>query len=426
MPQKSDIFFIRYAIGSIFSFTKISDINLVLEIKNNENLFLNDGSMDTISVELDDSTLLVKTERWGRSPVFYFQNNEHVYISSRIELIYLANRDYSFKINKFIRQNLEIKGYHDLDQTLFCEIHKLNPDHSLIINFNGILKVKDNLSLPSNWGALKLSDEWIHQSVVLLKKATVNLIEKGCTHIAISGGCDSRLLLNLIPESYRSSLIAYNKVNPKIGAFNDNDHLLARKATNEMGYRFMPIENSKNYYSFLDPEIPSPPVLCGLYGGEFLGGSLKWILPEEMQESFEEFGTQEYKQLLLASINSFRTIFYRKTEASWASPYTNLYNAKTPFLDSDFLDHLVLLNFREIHEYRVYDKIWKLPKFAKSAEIGFESGINFFYSYPRTVFEKNPKMYPENEPKSLGVEIDENLEYLEKSIRKASLQNIFF
>lgn len=426
MRENSGYFFIRYAKGSVFTFVETADIDFALDKNNSANFVLRTGPMQSVAVEFSNLQLSIQPMKWCLTPVFYFQNEDHVYISSRLELIYLANRQFPFQINKHIRQNLNIKGYLDLDQTFFSDIIKLMPDHSLMLNQKGIISVKDNQKLPIHWGSLKLSDEWIHHAVSLLRTATVDLIEKGCTYIAISGGCDSRLILNLIPESYRNSLITYNKANPQIGSLNDNDHLLARKASHELGYKFMPIENPQNYFSFLDPEIPTPPVLCGLYGGEFLGGTLKWVLPEERQKSFEDFGNFEYKQLFLASLFSSRTVFYRKTEASWASPYTNFYHAKSPFLDSHFLDHLIQVNFKEIDEYRVYDKIWRLPEFSKSAKIGFESGINFFYGFPRTVFGRNPKMFTEKKKNSLDIEIDNNLSYIEKSIREASAQNICF
>jgi hypothetical protein len=426
----NDFFFIKYIIGSKFNFStnKFSPENLesAANAISNENFFINDNRFQYVSVEIKDNKIHVNLEKWGRSAVFYFKHNDAVYISSHIELIYLANKKYPFDINKNLKIDLFNRGYLNADQTLFTDIYKLKPDHKLIVHQNGGIETQDQMTLSQKWGIETMSTEWLHHTIHLLRKAIVKLIENGASHLALSGGCDSRLILALIPKSMRSKVSTYNKSNPLLGATQDNDHLLAEKISEQYGFKFNPILEPKNYIEFLNPEFTNEKVISGLYGGEFLGGTLNWFLPDEIQKSFSVTDPDAYRNLFLASINSFRTLFHRKTTSSWASPYTNLYSTFTPFLDTDFLDHFVKVDPAQAANYKVYDAIWKMSEFSDFAKIGFESGINFYFDYPKTTNGSNPKVFSNYKKNTLDTEVENNIAFLTQGIFNSDFKSIRF
>lgn len=353
-----------------------------------------------IEINRENSPLSFICDRFGTSPVFYRKENGVIEISSKLQELSHLSTDPVLLENA--RAELLEKNYLSSGKTIFAGVKKLMPGERLSIDSDLQLKTEMSGVNDRHFGQDTPTRDWCDELLNLLKDAIVRGIESGVTHAALSGGADSRLILALTPPKLRAALTYYTKLNPLIDAESDRDFRAARMLASEFGLKHVVLEKPQKYWAFLLPEFVETKVLSGLYGGEFLGGALFNMLPEEnglkhQAPSSENGFTESVYEIAQASINSSLTLFYGAQVVGWATPYAQLNAAFTPFLEESVLDHLLKIDPQHYCRYSVYNQIWQLPELAPLARIPFLSDLARFHDYPKDLSGVDPKTTDMNE-----------------------------
>lgn len=349
-------------------------------------------------VEIDMSResvpLSLTCDRFGTSPIFYRQENGVIEISSKLQELTRLSTDR--ELLEKARTELTEKNYLSSGKTIFSGVKKLLPSERLFIDSKFQLTTELTDSKTQHFGHDAPTREWCDELLRLLKNAIVRGIESGITHAALSGGADSRLILGLTPPELRAALTYYTKLNPLIDVEADRDLRAARLLAKECKLKHVVVEKPEMYWAFLQPEFVETKVLSGLYGGEFLGGALLNMLPEEntlkhQAPSSEQHFTEAVFEVAQASMNSSLTLFYGAQVVGWATPYAQLNGTYTPFLDESVIEHLLKIDPKNYCRYSAYSQIWQTPSLASLARIPFLSDLARFQGFPADTAGVDPK-----------------------------------
>lgn len=378
----------------LFEIKKIDHPNIVALIghKVSDTRFIWSSNMlNEVEIQLDPngSELSLTNDHFGITPLFYHERNGIAEACSALQgLTDLKTSDTHFQ--SCIKQ-LEENAFLRTGETLFDGVRKLGPGEK--IKFSAEAKIETTaLSDPFSTTSFTKADiHWLRHLIRLLGDAIERFVNSGAGYSALSGGCDSRLVLALTPEKLRKQITYYTKVNPLVDPKLDLDLRAARTLAQNLQLKHEILEHPQAYWTFLDPESHPALVISGMYGGELLGGALFDFYPSNLRPKIDEREVNKIYETAHASIHSSLTLFHNGQVKGWATPYSQMKATLTPFLDRKVLQHMALIDPRDYCEYSVYHQIWQLPEFQKYARIPFLSDLNNFHDYPIAVDGVNPK-----------------------------------
>lgn len=254
-------------------------------------------------------------------------------------------------------------------------------------------------------------DEWPLHFWETFKAATQRLFQCGYKTVALSGGSDSRLVAAALSLEQRAEALAYTKNPTHLSPSEDADLLIAEQVAQRLNIKHRHVLRSADYKKFLVPEFETTPVLTGLYGGELLGGRLADLLPIELSLPDNE---RAWTAMTIASLSSARTLFYRKTGLSWASPYSMHSLGWSSFLEHDVLSIICALPISLRKNYGALKHIWNLPELRELAKIPFQSTLTAFQDFNKpNQFMINPKDGTEG-ALDLQISVDKNLQFFNR------------
>ncbi len=132
-------------------------------------------------------SLFVARDRTGIKPLYFFSNGKQFVFGSEVKTI-LKHNSYKKEIDMDVLQLYLSFGYIPGEKSIFKNIHKLSPGHSLTFSKSGIQKLKYlDLPLSGDEGNVSL-DKLIEKSVTLQLQADVPV------GVLLSGGLDSSLI----------------------------------------------------------------------------------------------------------------------------------------------------------------------------------------------------------------------------------------
>lgn len=198
---------------------------------------------------------------------------------------------------------------------------------------------------------------------------------------SLSGGADTRLLFTLLAEfnpALFASLRFYVRRHPHLSLEMDRDAAIAKRLCERAGVT-LDIEVPEGIVgAYLVPlGARAKPALCGLFGGELLGGQLLNILPFTNDEVFRCVRESRLKRQLIQLTErfsdlkpvalqiAFRILSYNALSAiylssTWIAPFRATLNAAvSPFLDPRFLKALFSIDAGVIADYSLYKRILK-------------------------------------------------------------------
>lgn len=208
----------------------------VIDGEINKPLFVEDNypSGFYYKLEFTQSHVKVYTSLFNIFPVYYIECNDSFYISSNIQkLIEVTNHPLTINKQYILQQNLF--NYSIGNQTIYKEIHLLNTNHYLSIDFSGIHEyqhTKIENFFTENPKSLK-------QSLPILKKLFIERTEKYFPNepfaISFTSGFDGRTLV-AIAKYLNKPFSAYS-----FGNHTSNDLYIPQEQAKKLGFNFHPI-----------------------------------------------------------------------------------------------------------------------------------------------------------------------------------------
>ena len=242
------------------------------------------------------------------------------------------------------------------------------------------------------------------------------LKKKTCSFFALSGGCDTRLILAILLTQYPESLKElniYTRLHPDLVPDSDRDVSVAKILSQKFKFPLAIESYRLSPTVYLDADLKEGErVLSGLFGGELLGGALLdglMFSPDsgthksESDGNFDDFLREFWSKNKFSSENLLAFYYYLlrnsymtglyKTPA-WLQIDCALEFTESPFLDDDFLDLLFSVHPDVVYYYQVYVRILEVcyPEFIKIP-------VNNSYVAPYPFIERVDWGV---EPKSLG------------------------
>lgn len=164
----------------------------------NEFISIADGEFIVIILFNKTDDFIVLNDRWAHLPIYYFKGQDKIVISRDLKFVfkYLKKVEYDiFSLVEFLSIRYPLGN-----RTLFKHIKKMNAG-DCIINRNGEIRVFKVLDFNFNCieSELKTKDEFAKKAAEILKKSTINNLEKikdfKTKAVGVSGGYDTRIVV---------------------------------------------------------------------------------------------------------------------------------------------------------------------------------------------------------------------------------------
>ncbi|MDN5204406.1 asparagine synthase (glutamine-hydrolyzing) [Fulvivirgaceae bacterium BMA10] len=249
---------------------------------------LNDlqGMFSFIFINRNDQTVLMSRDKQGMKPLFYYEDDKYLIVSSEIQGIIASGLVQKSLNAKQISFYLNFR-YASLPETFFEDIFELQPGSYLKKPFQGEKKIdsyqkglKSNIEDISNNELLQKTEE------ILTDAVHRHLVCDVPWGLFLSGGVDSTLLLALIREFFDGPLQTFSiKHHQSEGSFGTEDGYYAKKASQqyrsdhyELEIRNDILDNFEDYVLKSDQPIGDSGALLTLMLSNEARGSAKMIL----------------------------------------------------------------------------------------------------------------------------------------------------
>ena len=168
-----------------------------------------------------NKSLFLARDHMGIKPLYYMKSREHYIFGSEIKAIF-ASEICEKQINQEAIPNFFFRQSPDYLQTMYNNIHELEPGTWMQIENNGNFQKGKYFSLENDWKDLvsvvnknnnvqSFVEDKLRQSV---QRQLVSDVPVG---ISLSGGIDSSLILNFMCEKYTDQIHAFTYTNSSKG-----------------------------------------------------------------------------------------------------------------------------------------------------------------------------------------------------------------
>lgn len=252
-------------------------------------------------------------------------------------------------------------------------------------------------------------------------------------HFALSGGCDTRLILAALITHFPNSLKKlriYSRVHPKLTAETDRDALTAKALASHFGFEIHLEKPEFHPQFYLRPMVHSEGLtLTGLFGGEFLGGQISKLVPKRIQnlreyrkssslrKYLERFGLENSGQLnVIVHLCCATEALGIYENPFWFRPRSFQSVARSPFFNTHFLEVFNIVESRLFKDYLLYAEILK-RFYADFLQIPVNNEAISRHGIPQAHSGREPKQIAtqtpnETEKTDLGAEELEILSYV--------------
>jgi len=368
-----------------------------------------------IAITKYDDKIIIFRNRNSQTGVYYFSNDKNQIVFSSLFPFYKKfHEKLNINFNEDSLSDFLRYGFITFGQTPFKNISRLPPRHRLQLNKNSFLLCQEaETSIPesilTNIGELF---EFIQERFHLW------LSQSSFKSIAISGGIDSRFIVaSLLYKPPTNTLIHFHsRKHPLLSETEDLDVALGKQIAQLTPHPHTIQCSQDAPFAFLSQEPPAiPPVLSGLYGGEYLGGELLNLVS---LRSFDENKTQPdsyFENEVMSQKNSspFEENVRLKLDILSHASLCNTYEGAwihigehhnltlSPFTDTFLMELLGRLRATDLKNYSLYRKLYSL--FPEQLRIiPLNSQMNSYYEdYPYPQFGKNPKLVAFNPPPTM-------------------------
>lgn len=349
--------------------------------------------------DIKKEKLIIANDFFGFYPLFIFQDKNRIIFCTEYQPIlkypgFKNCLDYN-SVSEYFSLGFVIS-----DKTFFKDIKNLSPGSYMIFSRETSLKERyfEEHIKERNGKSL---DHCCKNVSAHLRRAIINRINPSKEVVCdLSGGADTRLIVSILPKKLRESI---NFRTSDRGLFRyrnlNQDIFIAKKISEKLDlkheiFRSNQIEIfDKNYYDQLRiRKIGKEKHLCGLHGGEILGGDLYHMFPLNLETIQKEEITQKINSIftenfikkinhpydtlkeeikntkadnknLLFMINvctrSFFTSIYGNYSGGFTTPYQFLIRKDTPFLDKNFIKAILSVPKKYLKNYNLYNYLYK-------------------------------------------------------------------
>ncbi len=372
------------------------------------------------------------SDRTGAWPVFIHHENERLTLSSEPQplIVSLCDEKKALKWNREAILEFLSFGVTLDSKTLFQEISLL-PQNTYLHFKEGYLKTVS----PSTYGkkntSLSLEEklEKFHSLFTIALEDKFNF--ESLTHMTLTGGSDSRLMLFATPEHVRNQTTYWfdhecgisheeaqeelEAIQPLVEKFRLNFHL---GYPDQKGFpSFLTEQSDSDRYRAFDADFHGK-TLTGIYGTELLSGAClslkerfqtKLALEDELTTSAKtllaETKLKFCNQLLENEISSLAPLTYRSfltdlyQSPIWGNPWVQAKRKPTPFLHPEIVSFLFSLNSSDLKDYHfTYHYLKKF--FPEALKSPFASSLNFHYELPKLKAKQTPSTVTKSPPPS--------------------------
>lgn len=403
------------------------------------------------------------SETW---PVFIHHEEEKLMLSSEPQPL-IATQSPGFN-PRAILEFLSF-GFTLDSKTIFQNINLLPAKCSLHFK-DSALKTFASYSTQGLTQQLSFDEKVERFHLIFTKVLEEKFNQQGLTHMTLTGGSDSRLMLFATPEIIRKEKtywfdhecgISLAEVEEELEAIRPLVDQL--KLNFHLGYPdqksfppFLIEQAGSDRYRAFDADFHSQ-TLTGIYGTELLSGAClnlrarfeqDSLSREELTETAQAWqteiknqfqgnlGTNQLAPLATLTYHSFLTDLYQ--DPIWGHPWIQAKRKPTPFLHPEMLSFLLSLKASDTENYRfTYHYLKRF--FPQALKTPFASSFNFHYELPKlsqkraqivNEKKKSKNQLTENELKRLGEILCELQIFapkkIEETMKRPDLQYRYF
>ncbi len=307
-----------------------------------------------------------------------------------------SNQNFSYELDPHLLCDFLNNGIVSTGLTIFKKIHQLPFQKQLLLNRGGTTLLEEKEFVVD--GSILRSGERLFEFIMERFSAWFRYMH--FNSIAVSGGTDSRLLFStllLFPPSKKTNL--HSRLHPKLNEDQDADVSIAKKLAQVVKQPHQIQKTSIFPSAYLSQEEPAvPPILSGLYGGEFLGGEILNLVAPHLL-GFDKDAT--FSQALRTTSQMFTCDFY---SGAWSLPCIHHNLTVTPFWDSHLMALLLQTPTDLVKNYRLYDLIFDfLPEELKKVPV-VSMLTDYHPRWRQTLPGMNPKLQPSNQTQNFPQE----------------------
>lgn len=225
--------------------------------------------------------------------------------------------------------------------------------------------------------------------------------------IAISGGIDSRFLMACwLNKKVDRATILHSRIHPDLAENEDLDVFLAQEVAELTSLHHGIQKPTTLPNAFLGQEAPCrPPIMTGLYGGEYLGGEFlqlvslaSWdkelggngVFAESVMNRHKVGRFEDDVQLKLEILA--QTSLCQVYGGSWATIAIHHNLTLTPFWDSYFIEAISRMPAAQLQNYALYRRLYSyFPKAMRDIPLNSQMN-NYFEDYTHADNGMNPKL----------------------------------
>lgn len=214
--------------------------------------FLN-GMFAIFIYDINKKKVLLFRDHMGIKPLFYFKKNNLLYFSS--DLIGLSNI-FNNKLNDLSVLSYLGMSYVPKPNTIFKDIHKLNPGSSIIIENHSKIKINNFWNLKHSYqNKISFSEAKHKLNQLLTESNNIQLRTDTDFAISLSGGIDSSLVLAYASLNYNDKL---NTISMRYeGKNNSNDSYYSKKISKQFNTNHIEVNiKREGFLNNLDDLIP--------------------------------------------------------------------------------------------------------------------------------------------------------------------------
>ncbi len=170
-------------------------------------------------LDIKNERIFLVRDHFGVKPLYYFVKGNKLIFGSELKMI-LCNEAYSKAINAEALNSFLTLRYNPSPQTLFKDIHKLEPAHYVEFQFNGKWGVSNYWSTTPSVNTSINEQDAIEEYKFLLERAVKRqLLSDVPVGLLLSGGVDSAVLGHLMAKNNASTINTFT-----IGFKGDGDY----------------------------------------------------------------------------------------------------------------------------------------------------------------------------------------------------------
>ncbi len=393
-----------------------------------------DGQFVGIHFDHHQKSLRVYRNKNSHIGVYYMTGPQRTYLSSHLTDMYRwLKNTYPLSICPDAVMDFFTYGFVSLGRTPFQRIYQLGYREQLTLLGHGHIDITAEKDVSFD---LELINHLPDLFEFILDRIALYLNKSNINSIAISGGLDSRLIATcILMRDIQRPFRLYSRLHPQLMEFEDRDVFLAKKVAEILKTPLHIQKAVSSPTAFLSQEPPCiPPILSGLYGGEYLGGEIYRLINLKSLYASRGDCTTDFLERLdhhripgthnldlkvrLLAQSSLCNIY----EGSWIhiSAHHNL--TLSPFTDTFLVELISKTNLDHIIDYKKYRDLFTL--FHPSLkQIPINGHINVYYrDYPITEKGLDPKKM--QAPESNLIIDDSTMDCLPEPLRSVKLSII--